>query len=95
MPQVEAKQSCKICGSPSITVVCMHCFLNYNYKVYVSDDQQQPVTDTSLQPMNTIQHQDDDYWKSESKRLEDDEDEVDSHPQFSLGSIFARLPRFE
>jgi hypothetical protein len=45
--------------------------------------------------MNITKHEDDDYWKSERQRMEEEDDPVESHSAFSLGSIFSRLPRFE
>lgn len=95
MPTVEEKQTCKICGSPSITVVCMHCFLNYNYKIYACDDHPQPVAKSGLQPMNSAKIDEDEYWQPEPKHKKEDKDNAEAHPQFSLGSIFSRLPRFE
>ena len=94
---VQSKQSCKICGSPSLTVICMHCFLNYNYKVYAGseEEEQQLLSTSGMQHSKTTAHEDDVYRSFERKRINENEDESGAHQPFSLSSIFARLPRFE
>lgn len=36
MPDNHQKKRCIICGLPSETVVCVHCFFNYDYRTYNS-----------------------------------------------------------
>lgn len=38
MPKQNSECHCIVCGRPSGTKVCMHCFFNYDYRTYNSQE---------------------------------------------------------
>ncbi len=102
------KVACKLCGKPSITVICMHCFLNYNYKMYAQTDEdmidfqakeEKEELAEGLEKLVTIAKGNDVMDCQEDRSRHDHRkngtDDHDVFHHFSLKSIMERLPKFE
>ncbi len=93
MPECNNLRTCKICGRPSATVICMHCFFNYDYRTYVMEDSEpEPFPSFNFQ----ADFSDDDFsiLDTEFEELDDDfdfEPDSDSKAPFSW---LSRLPGF-
>lgn len=89
----EYVNECIVCGKPSKTQVCMHCFFNYDYRTYNSASlERQPAA-----KMNLDQWLEEVSFEATPKEVECYEklyiDEDPPEPEEG-NSWFPRLPRF-
>ena len=85
--------SCTICGKSSATVICMHCFMNYNHKMYVQDNTEEKQA-AVIEDNSPVQSNDDD-WMNEMETLEPGLRDEEKNTSFSFRSLLSRLPSFE
>jgi hypothetical protein len=82
MPRKEKQHSCLICGKWSATVVCMHCFFNYDYRAYKVQEIEQKAD--MLVP----------HLQSPMLDALTSPDEISSEDDQSLFNWVPRFPRF-